>query len=324
MKPDSLQNEAHTRRVEALRRALNHDVGALLSSDDVIEIMLNPDGALWVDRAGAGMSRAGQIDAVRAMSIISAVAAVRDDIVTADKPVLECELPPEFAGARFEGLIPPVVARPSFAIRKKALLVYSLGDYVSRGIMSEAQALAIENAVVSRENIIISGGTGTGKTTLANAVLRCMSERAGDDRIVILEDTQELQCLAPNAVFLRTSENVTMTHLLRATMRLRPDRIVVGEVRDAAALALLKAWNTGHPGGIGTVHANSASAALTRIGQLVQEAGVPPAPELIAEAVNIIVSVRRINAAPGRVVDEVLRVAGYSAATGFVFESASA
>jgi type IV secretion system protein VirB11 len=236
-------------------------------------------------------------------------------VVNADAPVLECELPnggSEFGGARMEALVPPAVAAPAFAVRKKAEMVFTLDDYVARGIMSAAQRQAIVKAVEARRNILIAGGTGTGKTTLANAVLDAVARHDPQSRIVVIEDTQELQCTASNVVFLRTTINVDQTQLLRATMRLRPDRIVVGEVRDKSALALLKAWNTGHPGGVGTVHANDARAALIRVGQLIQEAGVPPAPELIAEAVNVVVSIRRISGQPGRIVDEVVAVRGYS------------
>ncbi len=221
-------------------------------------------------------------------------------------------------GSRFEALIPPLVERASFALRKKALLVFTLDDYVAKGIMTDEQRRAIESAVSNRRNVLVCGGTGTGKTTLANAILDCVAKIDTDHRIVVIEDTRELQVAADNVVFLRTSDNTDMTRLLRATMRLRPDRIVVGEVRDGSALALLKAWNTGHPGGVGTVHANDASAALIRIGQLIQEAGVPPNPELIAEAVNVVVSIKRT--ATGRRVEEVVTVSGWSASGGFHVE----
>lgn len=184
--------------------------------------------------------------------------------------------------------------------------------------MSQRQREAVLAAIVQRKNILIAGGTGTGKTTLANAVLDAIANHEPEHRIVIIEDTRELQCQAPNTVYLRTSDTVDQTMLLRATMRLRPDRIVVGEVRDKSALALLKAWNTGHPGGVGTVHANDAAAALVRVGQLIQEAGVPPAPDLIAEAVNVVVSIKRDRGA--RRIGEIVVVSGYDSALGFRFE----
>lgn len=304
------------RQKDALRRALGPEILGPLDDPHVVEIMLNPDGALWVDRLGTGMTCTAHIDTVRAITIVNTVAAMLETVVTSDNPILECELPLD--GSRFEALIPPLVERASFALRKKALLVFTLDDYVAKGIMTDEQRRAIESAVSSRRNVLVCGGTGTGKTTLANAILDCVAKIDTDHRIVVIEDTRELQVAADNVVFLRTSDNTDMTRLLRATMRLRPDRIVVGEVRDGSALALLKAWNTGHPGGVGTVHANDASAALIRIGQLIQEAGVPPNPELIAEAVNVVVSIKRT--ATGRRVEEVVTVSGWSASGGFHVE----
>lgn len=303
--------EARERQIESLRRSFGPAVMSLFADKSVVEIMLNTDGAIWIDRAGFGMLEVGRMTAVQAMAVIQACAALIGTVVTPSEPILECELPngnSEFGGARMEALIPPVVSAPVFAIRKKAEMIFDLQSYVDRGIMAARARDVIEQAVVDRKNILISGGTGTGKTTLANAVLETIARVDAKSRIVVIEDTLELQCAAKNVVFLRTSDHADQQRLLRATMRLRPDRIVVGEVRDKSALALLKAWNTGHPGGVGTVHANDARAALVRVGQLIQEAGVPPAPELIAEAVNVVVSIKRISAAPGRVVDEVVAV----------------
>lgn len=308
--------QVHDRQSEALRRAMGSEILDPLGDPQVVEIMLNPDGSLWIDRLGAGMERVASIEPVRALTIVNTVAAMLDTVVTPDRPILECELPLD--GSRFEALIPPLVERASFALRKKAALVFTLADYVANGIMTQAQCQAIEEAVADRRNILVSGGTGTGKTTLANAILDAVARLSRDHRIVVIEDTRELQVNAENVVFLRTSDNTDMTRLLRATMRLRPDRIVVGEVRDGSALALLKAWNTGHPGGVGTVHANDASAALIRVGQLIQEAGVPPNPELIAEAVNVVVSIKRT--AEGRRIEEVSLVRGWSAGGGFHVE----
>jgi len=248
------ENDARQRQIEALKRSFGPAIMPLFADKRVIEIMLNPDGRLWAERAGHGMEYLGEFSPIQAMAAIQATAALIDTVVNADHPILECELPngeSEFGGARMEALIPPVVARPTFAIRKKAELIFDLANYVEKGILSPGGRDFIENAVRQRKNILISGGTGTGKTTLANAVLEAVARLDPESRIVIIEDTLELQCAAKNAVFLRTSDGVDQTRLLRATMRLRPDRIVVGEVRDKSALALLKAWNTGHPGGVG-------------------------------------------------------------------------
>ncbi len=313
MSGDAQALEVRRRGIEALTRHLGPVIMSALHDARVVEIMLNPDSTLWIERLGEGMAEHGTLDAVQAMGIVTTVAGMLGTTVGATSPIIECELPID--GSRFEALVPPVVERPTFAIRKKAALVFTLEDYVAKAIMTSAQRTAIEAAVAQRHNILVSGGTGSGKTTLANAILDAVARVDTGHRIVVIEDTRELQVNARNAVFLRSSDGVSMTQLLRATMRLRPDRIVVGEVRDGSALALLKAWNTGHPGGLGTVHANDPAAALVRLGQLVQEAGVPPAPELIAAAVNVVVSIERTSS--GRAVREVARVVGWQSASGF-------
>ena len=312
-----MHDEKKTRLIDKLERELGETILNAMRDRNVVEIMLNPDGKVWLDVAGKGMVDTGTtMMASQALNLLGTIAATLDVVVNAEHPVLEGTL--MLDGSRFEGLVPPLVAAPIFAIRKKAAMIFTLDDYVSKGIMRDDQAAAIRKAVIDRENVLIVGGTGTGKTTLANAVLQVVADVAGgDERIAIIEDTAELQCPAQNKVEMLTSHNagIDMIKLLKATMRLRPDRIVVGEVRGGEALALLKAWNTGHPGGVATVHANSAAAGLIRLEQLVQEAGVPPQPALIAEAVNIIVSIART--AEGRRVQEVCRVTGHSTKKGY-------
>jgi P-type conjugative transfer ATPase TrbB len=295
----------HRRRVmEKLTRELGSEVIAFLQDPTVIEIMLNPDGFLWVEHLGQPMRRFGRMSPAQAESLMATVASTLRTQITAHNPILECELPLD--GSRFEALIPPVVAGPTFTIRKKALTVFSLGDYVEQGILRPGQHDAIARGVRQRQNILVVGGTGSGKTTLTNAIIRHMADVATEDRLAIIEDTGELQCTAPNAVTLRAVEHVDMTRLLKATMRLRPDRITVGEVRDGAALALLKAWNTGHPGGVATLHANSAAAGLIRLEQLVAEATQAPMRTLVAEAIDLIIFIAKV--AGARRVREVVTV----------------
>lgn len=274
-----------------LTSALGEAVINHLSQPDVIELMLNPDGKLWVDKLTTGRQYTGfTFNASDAERVIFIVARIVDAICNKDTPIVSAELPID--GARFQGLLPPLVENPTFSIRKKALRIFTIDDYVRQKIITSAQAEYLKKAVVEKKNILIAGGTGSGKTTLANAVLAEIAKT--NDRIVILEDTQELQCLAIDSVALRTKENLaTMTDLLKATMRLRPDRIVVGEVRGKEALDLLKAWFTGHPGGCATLHANSATRALLRLEQLIQEAGVTPSKDLIGEAVNVIAYIEK-------------------------------
>ncbi len=237
----------------------------MLSEPDVVELMLNPDGALWLDQLGQPMRCVGSMQSTTAESFIATVAATLRATVTRENPILECELPEEwpFDGSRFEALLPPVVSGPVFSIRRKASSVFTLEEYERHGIMTPRQRAAIAAAVAGRQNILVVGGTSTGKTTLTNAIIDHMVRATPRHRLVIIEDTAEIRCTAPNAVILRATDTVSMQRLLKATMRLRPDRIIVGEVRGGEALAMLKAWNTGHPGGVCTVHANHARAGLT-------------------------------------------------------------
>ena len=283
--------ETVARQRAMLRTALGPVIGAALADPLVIEVMVNPDGAIRLDRLGSGCVDTGhRILSAEAERIIRLVASHTRAEVHRDAPIVSAELPPHTssAGERFEGLLPPVSTAPCFAIRKPAARVYTLADYVSDRIMPAETARALSLAVVDRRNILIAGGTSSGKTTLANALLAELA--AQDERVILIEDTRELQSAAPDTVALRTRPGVvSMTDLVRSTLRLRPDRIIVGEVRGPEALDMLKAWNTGHPGGVATVHANGARSALYRLEQLVQEAVITVPRHLIAEAIDLVV-----------------------------------
>jgi P-type conjugative transfer ATPase TrbB len=316
----SAREEQSRRLAETLRRQLGSTLCGLMQAPDVVELMLNSDGQVWVDRLGRGMEPVCMMVAATAESLIATVASTIRSTVTRENPILECELPlvSPFNGARFEAVIPPTVSPgPVFTIRRKASSVFTLDQYVTTRIMTALQCATIKRAVEERRNILVVGGTGTGKTTLTNAILAYMAEVATAHRLVIIEDTSEIQCAAENVVILRSTDTVSMLRLLKTTMRLRPDRIIVGEVRGGEALALLKAWNTGHPGGVCTVHANThvnaARAGLTRIEQLIQEASNSPMRELIAEAVDLIVSIAKADNEPGRLIQEVVSISGISA-----------
>jgi type IV secretion system protein TrbB len=294
------------RQTRMLRTALGPVITAALDDPEVVEVMLNPDGALWVDRLGSGRSASGfDLTAAAAERIVRLVAAHVRVEVHAGAPIVSAELPE--TGERFEGLLPPVVRAPVFAIRKRATGVIRLERYVADGILTQQHVDFLRRAVKDRSNIVIAGGTSTGKTTLANALLQEMAITG--DRVILLEDTVELQCVAEDHVPLRTKPGVvSMSELVRSTLRLRPDRIVVGEVRGREALDLLKAWGTGHPGGIATIHAGSAFGALTRLEQLIQEVVVTVPRALIAEAVNVIVFIAGRGRA--RRVEDIMQVNG--------------
>jgi P-type conjugative transfer ATPase TrbB len=282
----ALRTESSARGVRMLRTALGPAISGYLEDAGIAEIMLNPDGRLWIDRLSGGLEDTGCVilpaDAERIVRLVAHHVGVE---VHAGSPRVSAELPE--TGERFEGLIPPVVAAPCFAIRRPAVAVFTLADYVRSEIMSAGQAELLRVAVLQRGNILVAGGTSTGKTTLVNALLAEVAKTG--DRVVLIEDTRELQCAAPNLVALRTKDGAaSLSDLVRSSLRLRPDRIPIGEVRGAEALDLLKAWGTGHPGGIGTLHAGSAAGALHRLEQLIQEAVVTVPRALIAETIDLI------------------------------------
>jgi P-type conjugative transfer ATPase TrbB len=269
-----------------LRTALGPAIAGHLEDPGVVEVMLNPDGKLWIDRLSGGLEDTGsRIAAADAERIVRLVAHHVGVEVHAGAPRVSAELPD--TGERFEGLLPPVVAAPCFAIRRPAIAVFTLDDYVDAGVMSHEQSRVLRLAVRDRKNILVAGGTSTGKTTLINALLAEVAQTS--DRVVLIEDTRELQCAAPNLVALRTKDGAaSLSDLVRSSLRLRPDRIPIGEVRGPEALDLLKAWGTGHPGGLGTLHAGSAIGALRRLEQLIQEAVVTVPRALIAETIDFI------------------------------------
>ncbi|MBB3947480.1 MULTISPECIES: P-type conjugative transfer ATPase TrbB [Rhizobium/Agrobacterium group] len=301
------QLRSHPRLVRKLQDALGDQLCVALDDATVVEIMLNPDGRLFIERLGHGVESAGAMTPAAAEVVIGSVAHALQSEADGERPIISGELP--IGGHRFEGLLPPIVSGPAFTIRRRASRLIPLDDYVTSKVMTERQASAIRSAIDSRMNIVISGGTGSGKTTLANAIIGEIVASAPNDRMVILEDTTEIQCAAENAVSLHTSDTVDMARLLKSTMRLRPDRIIVGEVRDGAALTLLKAWNTGHPGGVTTIHSNTAMSALRRLEQLTAEASQQPMQEVIGEAVDLVVSIERTG--KGRRVREVIHIEGY-------------
>lgn len=294
-------------RIQSIKAHMGIPLFEKLHDPNVIEIMLNPDGQLWVEEFGEPMSVFGTMQPGNASLFMKAIAGYHNTTISDEKPILECELPLD--GSRFEGIFPPVTKNPSFTIRKKALRVFTLNNYIESQILSEHQFNALLGAIESHKNILIVGGTGSGKTTFANALIDAMVQNNVNERIVIMEDTNELQCTAPNSVILRSNEHTSINRLLRATLRLRPDRILVGEVRGGEALELLKGWNTGHPGGIATIHADSANQGLHRLEDLLSEATPNVNKAMIASTINVVVFIKKNPT--GRKIEEVIQVTGY-------------
>jgi type IV secretion system protein VirB11 len=299
---------------ERAKKKLERDMGAellaALYDPKTVEIMLNADGKVWQERQGERARHICNLRPAQAQAIIETIAGYHGKEITKNNPLLEGEFPLD--GSRFAGQLPPVVRGPTFAIRKKATAIFTLEQYVSAGIMTEAQRLSIIKAVAEHQNILVIGGTGSGKTTLVNAIINQMVIHDPTERVCIIEDTGEIQCAAENHLQYHTSIDVTMTMLLKTTLRMRPDRILVGEVRGEEALDLLDAWNTGHPGGAATLHANSAQEGLTRLKSLVSRNRSAPSEiePLIGEAVHVVVHIART--AEGRRIQEILEVSGYA------------
>jgi type IV secretion system protein VirB11 len=303
--------EARERLLQSLHHAMGDVILGAMRDPRVVEIMANPDGKIWVDRVGDGRSWTGEhLHAGAAERILRTLATHAGVSVTAEHPRVSATLPE--TGERFQGALPPLVAAPTFAIRKRPEVIFPLsgapGGYVETGVMTKAQAELIRQAVAARDNIVVAGGTGSGKTTLLNAILAEDAFRR--DRVVIIEDTRELQCAAEDCVQLLTKPGpkpITMADLVYDVLRLRPDRIIGGEIRDGAtALNLLKAWNTGHPGGCTSIHANSAHEALTRFEELIGEVSERIPYRAIGQSINLVIFVERTRT--GRRVKEIVQV----------------
>ncbi len=303
------QETVKKRVTERLRRDLGPLVEGALNDPKTTDILLNADGQLWLKRLGEPTRVIGTMEAWRATSVIKTLAGLLGKTVGAKEPILDGELP--FGNERFAGQLPPVVSSPCFAIRKPAITVFPLDSYVEQGIMTQTQCDAIKKAVRDHKNILVVGGTGSGKTTLINAVIQEMVDNDPNERVFIIEDTGEIQCSAINCVQYHTTLEVSMTDLLKTTLRMLPDRIIVGEVRGSEALDLLDSWNTGHDGGAGTLHANSAESALQRLKSLVTRNKHAPTDiePLIAEAVHVIVQINRKSEV--RRVEAILEIVGY-------------
>jgi type IV secretion system protein VirB11 len=325
------QDEQHTRLESKLKRELGEIVLNLLADERTEDIVLNPDSTLWAKRMGESFLCVGEMPSAQAASALNTIAAWKGTVMNHERPVLETELPLD--GSRFEGIVSPIVRRPVFAIRSRPKRIFTLEAYEQSGILTSlddplnrrrrrrafreavrglSHGDVIRTAVAEKRNILTVGATGSGKTTFVNAILDVMAQVAPDDRVISIEDTTELQCSVRNYVDLLAVGNVSMLDCLRACMRLKPTRIVVGEVRGAEAHTMLKAWNTGHPGGAATVHANDALSGLIRLESLVAEATSSPQQSLIAEAVDLVVFIDQEPELPaGRKVREVALVTGY-------------
>lgn len=304
--------------LDLLEISLGKEILSYLSEDIVTEITMNDDGKVWIDTLDRGWVLTDvHLEEEAVYSIIALVANSVNQEVTIQNPIISAELPG--SGFRFEGNIPGITERSVFNIRKYSILNFVLNDYVKSNIMSEEQKRVIEEAVKYHRNILVVGGTGSGKTTLCNAILQEISKY--EERIIIIQDTNELKCTCPNKLFLRSNQFVSMRDLLTSTLRRTPRRIVIGEVRDGAALNVLKAWNTGHPGGLCTLHADSAKLGLFQLESYVSEVSQNSQRDTIARTVDLIVDLQKEGVS--RKVKEIIQVEGLDKNGDYILKSVS-
>jgi type IV secretion system protein VirB11 len=298
------------RLAEKLKRELGPFVVEALENEDVLEICVNSDGRVWLEEKQKRLYDTGEnVSPESLVAALGTIAAMNGMELNKANPVLEGYFPLD--GSRVEGAIPPVSPDgPSMTIRKHASTVIPLSQYVLEKRIPECAAEYLRESIRDAQNILVAGGTSSGKTTFINALILELLEIAPQDRLVVIEDTMELNCATTNKQNFVASETVTMRKLLKTAMRYRPDRIIIGEVRGGEALDLLKSWNTGHPGGFATVHANNAYSSLLRLEQLIAEVSVTPMQTLIAEAVNVVIYMKEFGRL-GRQVTEIIRVAGF-------------
>jgi pilus assembly protein CpaF len=285
----------------------------------VTEVMVNGSGAVFVERDGR--LQALPDVTVREQNLRVAVrnlARALGDDISEEQPLLDSRLPD---GSRVAAALPPVsLGGTTLTIRKFQGRFFTTDELVRIGTMTADQLRIMQEAIDARDNILISGGTGTGKTTLLNALVASLPS---EDRLIVIEDTAELQLEAPNLVRFEARraqpdlQAVTIRDLVRATLRHRPDRILVGEVRGGEAFDLLQALNTGHSGTLSTIHANSADQALRRFTSCVLQSGVdlpyPAIRHAMAECLQLLVHLERRRGR--RVVTELVRVRGYHASS---------
>ena len=308
----------YDRRMEALLDSLES-----LQSDDgqgfmdiwkqpaVTEINLNDDGRVWVKRHGHDDAHFADLSAAEAMNVISLVADSVQEIVSFKKFKLECEFPLD--GSRFSALVPPVARVPIFSLRKHNPVILPLEDFVEKGVFPAEVHDLIGRGIDERLNILVVGATASGKTTLVNSIIREMALHNPFERAVVVEDTRELKSHFGNTLSLRTCENVaTLSDVISVVLRHSPDRIIVGEVRDEAALGVLSLWNTGHPGGICTIHANSAQEALPRMEDMVRKACGDPLRGTVGQAIDLLLFLEKARGVvAGRRLTQVQRCYGY-------------
>lgn len=275
--------QLRNRRIEEAIATLLLPIQPLLDMD-VIDVMRNPNGTIYTKDSNFVYTKYKDIaiNAEDIHTIAALLASQQQNDASELSPIIEAS----WHNLRFSILLPPLTANPSMTIRKKTIVDSSLDLLVELGTITHDQQDLLRELVLGKRNIIVSGGTASGKTTLANALIRAIPP---SERLYIIEDSTEINPVSDNIVQVLTGAVTSPQQAVKAALRQSPDRIIVGEVRDGAALELLKAWNTGHSGGISTIHANSVSGVWTRLRSLIQEVSESPQQAVIDEAVQVLI-----------------------------------
>ena len=288
----SLPDAQRERLIKKLEREIHGPIQTALMEEDVTEVILNPNGQLWKIGRKTGWELIDELSAIQSDSIVTTVATLTDNTVTKASPEFQCAFP--LCGSRFQGIIPPAVSQSSFTIRKHSPVVYSLADYVKADIITPEQSEVLAEAIAKKKNILVSGGTASGKTTLTNTLIRVAVETGEPgERFILIEDTRELQCSTDNVVSLHAYTREMLSQFAQVAMRLRPDRVIVGEVRGREAYDLMYLLNSGHPGSFTTIHANNARMALHKFLMLARKAGETVHPIEVSECFDLVLSIRR-------------------------------
>lgn len=256
----------------------------------VTEIDINPDNKIFIQKLGLGAVNTGKLAKPEdTKNLIQVLASLESQVVNPDNPRISTILP--IGAARFEGLVPPVALNPSCTIRKKIITILSLDDYISQGFLGTTEKDLIVEYVKKKKNILIVGGTNTGKTTFANAILKEMEADGGKERLLFIEDIRELQSKNDNNVFLQVIPGIfSPKDALKSALRYTPDRIIYGEVRGAEAFDLINAFNSGHKGGICTIHANDCRGGLEKVETYIMYEKDKPLSSLISRTIDVIIT----------------------------------
>lgn len=293
---DPLRLQADESASLRAQRILGEEFMTLWDDPAVRELYVNSDGQVWTNRSGVGRRRSGLVlDEVAVLKFLGAVAAYRKETLTPEKPSLQAAMPEaRFAGARLQGYIPPRAPGPGFNLRKHTADVPPLRSYLDRGALTFDGFDLLLESIDTRRNILVAGGTFSGKTTFLCALIAAMAERWPSHRLLIVEDTPEIQCTAEDFVLYRTLPGEEMGPVInREVMRLTPERIICGEFRDRAAYYCADLWTTGHPGGAASMHAETVDGALARMDMLMLDGRKGSFARLIAMAVDLVVVLER-------------------------------